>query len=212
MLPSPRLRDAVQRSLSRGGRLNFGRPHAATVWLTNLSCSRLCATSSKAELDEPIAKRDLYASLGLCRNANQEEISRAYKQMAKECHPDLRPDDPHAAARFKEVAEAYQTLQNIASRRLYNLDLIRREGHARKTRLQLEDPGGFRGFCYKHPVKAAFGITIGAVSSLAMTVDYLLRPGVFWMVFSKIPTWVPYKWWLADMYMRAQQTLGRTSA
>lgn len=50
--------------------------------------------------------------LGVPENATQEEIKRAYRRKAKECHPDLHPDDPNAAKKMNELNEAYDMLMN----------------------------------------------------------------------------------------------------
>lgn len=56
--------------------------------------------------------KDPYDVLGVSRGANMDEIKRAYRKKAKECHPDLHPDDPHAKERMQEVNEAYDMLCN----------------------------------------------------------------------------------------------------
>lgn len=48
--------------------------------------------------------------LGLHFNATREDVVSAYRTLAKSCHPDLHPDDPDAARRFKELTEAYRIL------------------------------------------------------------------------------------------------------
>ncbi len=50
--------------------------------------------------------------LGVPENATQEEIKRAYRRKAKECHPDLHPNDPNAARKMNELNEAYDMLMN----------------------------------------------------------------------------------------------------
>ena len=55
---------------------------------------------------------DPYAVLGVSRNATQDEIKKAYRQKAKQYHPDLHPDDPSAAQKMNEVNEAYDLLQH----------------------------------------------------------------------------------------------------
>ena len=50
--------------------------------------------------------------LGVSENATQEEIKRAYRRKAKECHPDLHPGDPDAARKMNELNEAYDMLMN----------------------------------------------------------------------------------------------------
>lgn len=55
---------------------------------------------------------DPYKVLGLSPEASQEEIKKAYRKKAKECHPDLHPNDPEAARKMNELNEAYDMLQN----------------------------------------------------------------------------------------------------
>ncbi len=55
---------------------------------------------------------DPYKVLGVSPNASQDEIKKAYRQMAKKYHPDLHPDDPHANERMNEINEAYDMLTN----------------------------------------------------------------------------------------------------
>ena len=53
---------------------------------------------------------DPHKVLGVAPGASQEEIKKAYRQKAKECHPDLHPDDPRATEKMNEVNEAYDML------------------------------------------------------------------------------------------------------
>jgi len=63
---------------------------------------------------------DFYASLGVTRAASQEEIAKAYREAALKYHPDRNPDDETAIKKFKEVAEAFETLGDPHKRRLYD--------------------------------------------------------------------------------------------
>lgn len=70
-------------------------------------------------------QRDYYEVLGVVREASADEIKRAYRRVAMECHPDRSPDDPAAEERFKEATEAYEVLRDAESRSRYD-----RFGHA----------------------------------------------------------------------------------
>jgi curved DNA-binding protein len=63
--------------------------------------------------------KDYYASLGLERNASDADIKKAYRKLAHKYHPDVSKE-PAAEARFKEIAEAYQTLKDPEKRSAYD--------------------------------------------------------------------------------------------
>ncbi len=67
-----------------------------------------------------MADRDYYEVLGVARDASQAEIKKAYRRKALEYHPDRNQDDPAAAERFKEAAEAYEVLGNEETRSRYD--------------------------------------------------------------------------------------------
>ncbi|EPR34798.1 heat shock protein DnaJ domain protein [Alkalidesulfovibrio alkalitolerans DSM 16529] len=64
--------------------------------------------------------KDYYDILGVKRSATQEEISKAFKKLARKHHPDLNPDDKQAEERFKEANEAYEVLKDPEKRKLYD--------------------------------------------------------------------------------------------
>lgn len=67
-----------------------------------------------------MAKRDYYEVLGLKRGASETEIKRAYRKLARKCHPDVNPGDKGAENRFKEVTEAYEVLSDAEKRHRYD--------------------------------------------------------------------------------------------
>ena len=65
-------------------------------------------------------KRDYYEVLGIQKGASDDDIKKAYRQMAKKYHPDLNPGDKEAEARFKEVNEAYEVLSDAQKKARYD--------------------------------------------------------------------------------------------
>ena len=63
--------------------------------------------------------RNYYEILGVEQDASQDEIKQAYREMAKQYHPDRDPDDPEAEEKFKAAAEAYDVLGDPEKRRRY---------------------------------------------------------------------------------------------
>ncbi|MGR3485455.1 MAG: molecular chaperone DnaJ [Paracoccaceae bacterium] len=72
-----------------------------------------------------MSKRDYYEVLGLKKGADADAIKKAYRQKAKELHPDRNTDNPRAEAQFKEAGEAYEVLKDADKRAAYD-----RFGHA----------------------------------------------------------------------------------
>ncbi|HEX2477623.1 MAG TPA: J domain-containing protein [Lacipirellulaceae bacterium] len=63
---------------------------------------------------------DHYAALGVSRTASQEEIQKAYRNMARKYHPDMNPDDASAKNKFQEVQAAYEVLSDPEKRKRYD--------------------------------------------------------------------------------------------
>ena len=65
-------------------------------------------------------KRDYYEVLGIKKGASEDEIKKAYRKKARECHPDLHPDDPSFVEKFQEVNEANEVLSDPQKRARYD--------------------------------------------------------------------------------------------
>ncbi|HWI21644.1 MAG TPA: molecular chaperone DnaJ [Baekduia sp.] len=65
-------------------------------------------------------ERDPYEVLGVGRDADEGQIKKAFRKLARELHPDVNDHDPDAEEKFKEAAEAYEILNDAERRRLYD--------------------------------------------------------------------------------------------
>src|SRR3989454_8526560 len=96
---------------------------------------------------------DFYVILGLGRDATPGDIKRAYKRLARRFHPDINPGDRMAAAQFRQIAEAYETLSDPERRRRY--DALGQRTTAEPTTY------GFEGFDFSVSVSGASAPTFG---------------------------------------------------
>src|SRR5436190_1765915 len=96
---------------------------------------------------------DFYILLGIERAATLNDIKRAYKRLARRYHPDINPGDRTAAAQFRQIAEAYETLSDPDRRRRYDTGGL--------DRSHVDQNFGFEGFDFSVSVSGAAAPTFG---------------------------------------------------
>ncbi len=82
---------------------------------------------------------DPYKTLGLTQKATAEDIKKAYRKLVRTSHPDLHPDDPAAAARFKAIGAAHDLLKDPATRARFDAGEIDSSGAERPQRQYYRD-------------------------------------------------------------------------
>src|ERR1700691_1704410 len=122
-------------------------------------------------------KKDYYGTLGIKPTATAEEIRKAFRKLARKCHPDVNPNDKKAEERFKEISEANDVLSDEKKRKVFdqlgfysdNIDPATAEAAARggygpgfgggttRGRGGQEVPFNFGGFDFSDFVSSAQG-------------------------------------------------------
>jgi len=93
---------------------------------------------------------DYYGVLGVRRDADPDEIKKAYRRLARELHPDVNPDT-QTQERFKEITQAYEVLSDPSKRQMYDMG-------ADPFAQAVAAPGGFAaGFPFSDIMDAFFG-------------------------------------------------------
>ena len=64
--------------------------------------------------------KDYYATLGVPRTATEDELKKAFRNLARKYHPDVAKDKKGAEEKFKEINEAYEVLSHPGNRRKYD--------------------------------------------------------------------------------------------
>ena len=68
----------------------------------------------------PVQYKDYYATLGVSKTASQDEVRKAFRQLARKHHPDVAKDKKTAETKFKEINEAYEVLGDAEKRKRYD--------------------------------------------------------------------------------------------
>lgn len=114
--------------------------------------------------------RDYYKLLGVKRNADENQIKRAFRKMSVKYHPDKNRDNPDATKKFQEIAEAYEVLSDPKKKEIY--DMYGEEGIKQDSQREAQQGGGghpgFQGMdideIFKHFSAGGFGGGFGGGS------------------------------------------------
>ena len=105
--------------------------YAATIGVVREAAAQL--SRFVEDVYDAMTKRDCYEVLGVGRDADEAEVKKAFRKLARELHPDVNNHDPQAEEKFKECAEAYEILSDPERRQVYDRyghDGLRRGGQA----------------------------------------------------------------------------------
>lgn len=89
-------------------------------------------------------EKDFYKTLGVSKDASEQDIKKAYRKLARKHHPDTNPDDKASEQKFKEIGQAYQVLSDPEARKQY--DQVRAMGSGARFTAGSGGPSGGGGF------------------------------------------------------------------
>ena len=92
---------------------------------------------------------DYYKTLGIAKNASQEDIKKAYRKLARKFHPDVNPNDKEAHKKFQQINEAHEVLSDAEKRKKYDQygeNWKHADQYEQARQQQQQAGGGFGGF------------------------------------------------------------------
>lgn len=92
-----------------------------------------------------------YLVLGVSENATEQEIKKAYRELAKKYHPDLHPTDADAEQKFKEIVDAYEILSDARKRQEWENTVRQKQGTSAKKNSNFSYTKGFEQFFGFYP-------------------------------------------------------------
>src|SRR5262249_16987734 len=105
---------------------------------------------------------DLYIILEIARTASENDIKRAFRKLARRCHPDINPGDRSAEERFKRISEAYEVLSDPAKRKFYDENGFYTEGVLASSKRK-EWGFSFEGFDFTNAGPSGLGHAFGQI-------------------------------------------------
>lgn len=121
---------------------------------------------------------DPYAALGVSKSSTPDEIRKAYRKLAKELHPDVRPNDPASAERFKRVTAAFTLLTDTDQRMRFDRGEIDADGNEQPVfQPGSAGFGGFGGFAGGRARQAGAGAGAGRADAFEDLFDGLFGRG-----------------------------------
>ncbi len=120
---------------------------------------------------------DPYSVLGVSKTASQDEIKKAYRRIAKECHPDLKPGDAAAEARFKAAASAYDLLKDPETRARFDRGEIDASGQERAQQQYYRQYSEAAGNPYRRAQAGGAGQEAGFEDMSDIFAEFMRRQG-----------------------------------